>query len=81
VTKMNVLIKIQKNPEQRFLVKLFNKDVIKRIQDFIDDGRRSNAIVAALLNAEFLKEISEDELPDIESDLILTEKHIYLNLL
>ena len=78
---MKVLIKIQQNPEQRYLVELIDKALIRRVRDLVDKGRHSSAIVAAILNGESLCEVSEDELPSINADLILTEKHIYLNLL
>lgn len=78
---MKVLIKIRQSSEQCYLVELIDKALIRRIKDLVNKGRHSNAIVAALLSGESLCEVSEDELPNIDADLILTEKHIYLNLL
>lgn len=78
---MKVLVKIRNSPEQRYLVEAIDKTLIKRIKSLVNKGKYSNAIVAALLSGESFREVSEDELPNIDADLILTQKHVYLNLL
>lgn len=77
---MEVLVKIHRSPEQRFLVNLPDKKLIKKIQDLIKKNKRSKAIVTVLSKGEFISEISEQNLPHVNADLILTEGYVSRDL-
>ena len=77
---MKILIKLRHSPERRYFVRLKDKSVIKRVMDLVNDGKRSNAIVAAFLNSEVIREVGADEIADTETDLIITEKNVWYNI-
>ena len=77
---MKILIKLRHSPERRYLVRLEDKSVIERVMDLVNKGKRSNAIVAAFLNSEVMREVGADEIADTETDLIITEKNVWYNI-
>lgn len=78
---MKVLIKIKKSPGQFFLVDLQNKKLIEEVSKLIGKRKHSKAIVTALSKGKFIKEVAEQDLPNIDADLILTEEHSYFDLI
>lgn len=78
---MKILIKIQRNPKKLFLVELHGKALIREVASLISKRKHSKAIVTALSKGKFLKEVAEQDLPNIDADLILTENHAHFDLM
>ncbi|MEA3489099.1 MAG: hypothetical protein U9R44_01995 [Candidatus Omnitrophota bacterium] len=77
---MVLLIKIKKSPEQRFLVRLPEPELVDEVMNLIQGNRNSKAIVTALSKGNFLREVTEDEIHTLNVDVILTEKNAYHDL-
>ena len=77
---MKILIKIKRSPEQLFLVGIPDKRLNKEIRTLINKKSLSKAIAEALSRGRFERELTHDELPAVEADLILTEKTTSWNL-
>ena len=78
---MLILIKIQNSPEQRFLVKLHEPELVDEIQGLIRGNKYSKAVVTALSKGKFLREVSQDEVHGVEANMILTEKNVQHDLM
>ncbi|MFC1480042.1 hypothetical protein ACFL5Y_01185 [Candidatus Omnitrophota bacterium] len=78
---MKILIRIHNSPEQRFLVSLTSQNLIDEVSKLVNKGKYSKAVVTTLSKGKFIKELAENELPRIDSDLILTEKNAHWDLL
>ena len=78
---MLILIKIQNNPEQRFLVKLHKPELVDEVQDLIRVNKYSKAVVTALSKGKFLREVALDEVAFVEANMILTEKNVHKDLM
>ncbi|NQT23449.1 MAG: hypothetical protein HQ579_08465 [Candidatus Omnitrophica bacterium] len=78
---MKILIKIHNSPEQRFLVSVPKDEYDKEITRLLNKGRYSKAIVVVISRGVLLKEISEDELPFVDADLMLSEHNAYFSLI
>lgn len=77
---MKVLIKIHHSPEQRFLVELSGKKLIKEVQNLAGKGNYSKAIVTALSKGKFHGELTEEEAGNIAVSLILTSENARYDL-
>ena len=71
---MRLLIDIAANPRQRFLVKLHKEELVKEIKRLINKRRYSQAIVWALFNGKIEGEMAHGEIPEVGTDLIITEE-------
>ena len=78
---MLILIKIQKNPEKRFLVKLQEPELVDEVKDLIRGSKYSKAVVTALSKGKFLREVAQDEVHFAEANMILTEKNAHYDLM
>ena len=61
-------------PKQRFLVKLHKKEFVKEVKRLVNKRRYSQAIVWALFNGEIEEELTREEIPAANADLIITEE-------
>jgi hypothetical protein len=77
---MKVLIKIRNSPEQRFLVELTGKKLIKEIKHLTGKGNNSKAIVTVLSKGKFQGELTQDEAANAGAELILTEENARYDL-
>jgi len=77
---MKVLIKIRNSPEQRFLVELSGKKLIKEVRNLAESGKYSKAIVTALSKGKFQGELSEKEARNIAANIILTKDNARYDL-
>ena len=77
---MKVLIKIRNSPEQRFLVELCGKKLIKEVQNLAGKGKHSKAIVTALSKGKFQTELTEKEAANATAKLILTKENARYDL-
>lgn len=70
---MKVLITITQNPAQRYLVRLFHKDLIDEVRNLVSSNRHYEAIATALSKGRLDRTVREDEIHSIGADLILSE--------
>lgn len=73
---MKILIIVKHSPQQRFLVKLHTRELIRKVKNLIDTKKRSQAIVTALSKGRVEREVKYRELPTVEADLILSENNV-----
>jgi hypothetical protein len=71
---LRLLVDIEANPRQRFLVKLHKKELVKYIKGLVNKRRYSQAIVWALFNGKVEGELAHDEIPTADADLIITKE-------
>jgi len=81
VRQMKILIKIQRNPKQQFLVSLPDCSIIREVKSLLNKGAYSKAITTALSKGTLLQEVNDIDLPHIDADLILSENHVYFDLM
>lgn len=70
---MRVLVVIGYSPTQRFVVRLLTKGLIKEVRDLIHSGKHSQAMAKVVSKGSFERKVSEEELPTVEADLILSK--------
>lgn len=70
---MKVLINIRSGLPQRYLVHLLTKAAIKEVRNLISNERYAQAMVAAFTKGKLERQVSEEELPGVEADLIISE--------
>ena len=69
---MKILNKIERSPEQLFLVNTFNKGLIIEAKNLIDKRKYEKAITLLLCKARIVNK-AQTESHDCHADLILTE--------
>ena len=77
---MKVLVVIRRSPAQRFLVKLHTDKLIKEMATLISRGRHSKAIITALSKGSLERQVSDEDLPNVKADIILTEHNVSWDL-
>jgi|GEM_PF-1325377 len=77
---MKAIIKVHRSPTQVFLVDLRNKKLLKEIRDYLEKGKRSQAIANALSKGKFLGEVQESDIPRVNADMILTEEGTHYSI-
>jgi len=77
---MEVLVRIHRSPERRFLINVSDKKLIKEIRNLLKKNKRSKAIVAALAKGRSIVEVSAEDLPNVKADLIITEEYVSRDL-
>lgn len=78
---MKILLKVQKSPAQFFLVGLSNKKMIARIKGLVKQGKYSKAMLTVLAEGDSFQKITEQNIPQIHADIILTNKNAHWNLI
>jgi hypothetical protein len=71
---MRVLIYCAKQPTRRYLVNLLTDSLIDEIKGLINSRKHSQAVITAFYKGSIEKEVSEEDLANVEVDLILSEK-------
>ena len=77
---MKIIIEIRNSPVKRFLVKLIEDEHIKEVKALIGKGKKEEAILKALSNGRFIKDLTERDMRVVSADLILTQDHACTDL-
>ena len=78
---MKVLIVINRNPTQRFLVELHTDKLVKEVSTLLARRKNSQAIATALARGRFDREVYENEAHLVKADIILTEESAHWDLI
>jgi len=78
---MKILIKVNENLVRCFFVCLNNKQSIKEVKKMIQEGDHSKAIDLTLSKGKVIKEVNEDEMSDVDTQMILTENGVRYDLM
>jgi len=78
---LKIVIRIDHSPAQCYYAEVKAKDTQKAIKTLLREGKRSKAIVKAMLNSSTLREINEKEMKDLKADIIIKEDNIYYDLM
>ena len=71
---MKVLVTVRRSPAHGYLVKVKDKSLIEEVKSLVSLGRHTKAVLAVLTRGSLIKEVNEDEIAHLETDLILTER-------
>lgn len=71
---MKMLIILERSPKKRYLVWLPTKGLIREVKMLIGRKKYAKAILMALINGKFEREIVDSELASLSADLILSEE-------
>ncbi|MDP2929702.1 MAG: hypothetical protein Q8O01_06570 [Candidatus Omnitrophota bacterium] len=71
---MRLLVDIATNSGQKFLVRLHKKELVKEVKRLVNKKRYSQAIAWALFNGKIEGELTHEEIPEANVDLIITEE-------
>jgi len=77
---MKVLVKIHRSPEQRFLVSIPDKALIREVCNLIKKNKRSKAIATVLSKGRFISEVSKQDLSNVKANMIITEEYVSRDL-
>lgn len=77
---MRVLVTIKRSPAQRYLVHLITQELIHEVKSLINNKRHSQAIVTILSKGILERKVSNEELPIIKADLVLSERNAHWDL-
>ena len=69
---MKVIIVVDREPVQRYMVRLYSKGLIDEVKALINRAKHSEAAAIAFTKGSFEGEVFQDELPSIKADLILS---------
>lgn len=80
---MRIIIIIGKKSynKTRLMFDLFDRKAIKDVKGLINAWKCSEAISSIIARGRFVKEVTENEIAQVASDLILTEKNAHWTLL
>lgn len=78
---MKILIVIRRSPAKRYLVDIPSNQLAADVKKLVVKNRHSQAMVLAFTKGRFEKEISENDLPNLKVDAILTEQNISWDLI
>lgn len=70
---MGILLLIDRERELRFFVKVAGKAAIDRIKDLVGKKKNREAMMLALVNGRFEKEVDSNEMTGVKANLILSE--------
>lgn len=70
---MKILVIVERSPRHRFLVRLHTPGLVREIKTLVNRKKYTRAIVTALSRGIFEKEVSAEDLPDLDTGLILSE--------
>lgn len=77
---MKILIVIRRSPARRYIVDVPSARLASNVKKLVAKNRHSQAMVLAFTKGRFEKEITENDLPNIKVDAILTEHNISWDL-
>jgi len=77
---MKILAKVNNSLDAYILMHITKKEVHAAIHDLINLGEHTRAIEEAILNADTLRDVSANEMDDVEADLILTRTNSHRDL-
>lgn len=77
---MKILIVIRRSPAKRYLVDVPSNRLMSDVKKLVAKNRHSKAMVLAFTKGRFEREVSENDLPNIKVDAILTERNISWDL-
>lgn len=77
---MRVLVTIKRSPAQRYLVHLFTQELIHEVRSLINKRKHSQAIVTILSKGILERKVSNEDLPIVKADLVLTEHNAHWDL-
>ena len=69
-----LLVDIEANPRQSFLVKLHTKELVKEVKRLISNRRYSQAIMWAIFHGKIEGELAQKEILGVGADLIITKE-------
>lgn len=69
---MKVLINLSRSPNQRYLVSLLTKELIKEVTCLINDRKHTEAMITAFRKGTIERELNGDDERGIDADLILS---------
>ena len=72
--EMRGLLVVERSPAQKYLIKIDTKALVKEVRQLIENRKHSKAMTAVFEKGKFEKIVSEDEMPTIDADLILSNK-------
>ena len=80
---MRVIVVVGKRNEKktRLMLELLDKKTIDKVKKLINAWKCSEAISNIIAKGKFIKELTEKEITQAASDLILTDTNAYWNLL
>ena len=80
---MRVIVVVGKRNEKktRLMLELLDKKTINEVKKLINAWRCPEAISNIIAKGKFIKELTEKEITQAASDLILTDTNAYWNLL
>jgi rRNA pseudouridine-1189 N-methylase Emg1 (Nep1/Mra1 family) len=70
---MKILVVVERSPKHRFLVRLHKPGLVKEVKELVSRKKYACAIVTALSQGIFEKEVSVEDLPYLDARLILSE--------
>lgn len=71
---MKVLVLFQKRRTHRYLVNLVTQSLIKEVTELIRSQDYGKAMTLVCYKGVIVREILEEDIPAVETDLILTER-------
>jgi len=67
--------------EARLMLRLPDRKAVRKIRRLVSGNKYREAISSAINGGKFLRELTEREVSEVPSDLILTDNNAYWNLL
>jgi len=77
---MKILAKVDNSLDAYILMHITKKEVHSVIHDLINLGEHTRAIEEAILNADTLRDVSANQMDDVEADIILTRTNSHRDL-
>jgi len=83
VIVMKIIVVTQKNSEKKthIMIELLDKGAIKELKKHINNMKWRKAVRSVIEKGRFIKELTEKDVTEAASDLILTAQNAYWNLL
>lgn len=78
---MRVLITVQDNPPQRYLVNLLTKSLIEEVKGLVNSKRHSEALAVAFTKGDIVRKVHEHEISGLDADLLLCNQNARWDLM
>lgn len=78
---MRVLITVQRDPPQRYLVNLLSKSLIEEVRNLVNDKKHSEALAVAFTKGDIVREVHEHEISGLDADLLLCDQNARWDLM
>ena len=77
---MKILIVVDNDPKQRFLVSLTTGKLVREVKRLVNRKMNGQAIMTALSKGKFERQVEHHDLPTTEADLVISEANVSWNI-